>query len=65
MTIHGIPGLGLPLTLDGGKAMPIQMYATLYRNGVPTCDPGSFLRVLGQGLPTYTIQGLDDIVIDG
>jgi hypothetical protein len=45
--------------------MPIQMYATLYRNGVPTCDPGSFLRVLGQGLPTYTIQSLDDIVIDG
>jgi hypothetical protein len=65
MAIHGIPGLGLPLALDCGKTMPIQMDAAPYRNGVPTRDPGSFLRVLGQRLPTYTIQRLGYTVVDG
>jgi hypothetical protein len=65
MAIHGIPGVGAPLALDRGKAMPIQMDATSDCNGVPTRNPGSFLRVLGQRLPTYTIQGLGNIIIDG
>jgi hypothetical protein len=65
MAIHGIPGLGPLLALDCGKAMPIQMYATPYRNGVPARDPSSFLRVLGQRLPTYAIQSPGYIVVDG
>jgi len=65
MAIDGIPGLGLPLALDCGKAMPIQMYATPYRNGVPTRDPASFPRVLGQRLSTYALQSLGYIVVDG
>jgi hypothetical protein len=45
--------------------MPIQMYATPYRNGVPTRDPASFLRILSQRLPTYAIQSPGYIVVDG
>jgi hypothetical protein len=41
------------------------MYAALHRNGMPTRDPGSFLRVLSQCLLAYAIQGLDHIVVDG
>ena len=52
MAMHGIPGLGMPLALHCGEAIPIQMHAILHRDGVPTCDAGSFLRVLGQRLLT-------------
>src|SRR5262245_49661219 len=38
MAVHGIPGVGLPLALYSGEAMPIQMHAALRRNGVPTRD---------------------------
>jgi hypothetical protein len=64
MAIHGIADLGMPLTLHRGKAMPIQMHATLYCNGMSAPDPGGFLRVLSQCLLTDTIQGLDHTVVD-
>jgi hypothetical protein len=54
----------MPLALHCGKAMPIQMHAALHRNGMPTHDPGGFLRVLSQRLLTYAIQGLGHTVID-
>src|SRR5262249_53963864 len=52
MAIHGIPGLGLPLALHCGEAMPIQVHTTPRRNGVPTRDASGFPGVLGQGLLT-------------
>jgi hypothetical protein len=55
----------MPLAPHCGKAMPIQMHATLHRNGMPTRDPGGFLWVLSQRLLAYAIQGLDHIVVDG
>jgi hypothetical protein len=54
----------MPLALHRSETLPIQMYAPLHRDGVPTCDAGSFLRVLGQRLLTYAIQGLDHTVVD-
>src|SRR6266571_8505123 len=64
MAIDGIPGFRMPLALHRGEAMPIQMHAALHRNGMPTRDPGSFLRVLSQRLLTYAIEGLGHIVVD-
>jgi hypothetical protein len=55
----------MPLALHRGEAMPIEMHAALHRNGMPTRDPGGFLRVLSQCLLAYAIQGLDHIVVDG
>jgi len=54
----------MPLALHRSEAMSIQMHATPHRNGMPTCDPGSFLRVLSQRLLTYTIHSLDYTVVD-
>jgi hypothetical protein len=53
------------LALHRSEAMSIQMHATLHRNGMPACDPNSFLRILSQRLLTYAIQSLDHIVVDG
>jgi hypothetical protein len=52
------------LALYRSKAMPIEMHTAPHRNGVPARDPGSFLRVLGQRLLTYAIQGSGHIVVD-
>jgi len=65
MAIHGIAGLGLPLALHRGEAMPIQVHTAPHRNGVPTRDAGSFLGVLGQRLLTYPIEGVGHTVVDG
>ena len=46
MAVHGIPGLGMPLALYRGEAMPIQMHTTLHRNSVPASNPDGLLRVL-------------------
>src|SRR6266851_1600786 len=64
MAIHGIPGLGMPLTLHRGESMPIQMNTAPYRNSMPARDPDSFLRVLRQRLLTDASQGLDHTVVD-
>jgi hypothetical protein len=65
MAIDSIPSLGLPLALHRGQAMPIQMHAAPHRNGVPTRDSGGFLRILGQRVLTYPIQGPGHMVVDG
>jgi hypothetical protein len=54
----------MPLALHCSEAMSIQMHATPHRYGVPTRDPGGFLRVLSQRLLTYAIKSLGHIVVD-